>query len=66
MKRSDISRAGLAAVLLIAAGASSQETADRLVVSVRTVEHHLTAIYRKIHVRNRAEATAYALRHGYL
>jgi hypothetical protein len=31
---------------------------------VPTVEHHLATIYRKIHARNRADATAYALRHA--
>jgi DNA-binding CsgD family transcriptional regulator len=33
-------------------------------VSVHTVERHLANIYRKISVRNRAEATTYTLRAG--
>ena len=49
---------------LLAAGRSNREIAEELVVSARTVEHHIERIYRKIEARNRADATAYALRHG--
>lgn len=40
---------------LVAAGLSNREVAQRLVTSVRTVEGHLTAIYRKLGVRSRTE-----------
>ena len=36
----------------------------RLVISVHTVERHLATIYRKIGVRNRTEATAFAYKSG--
>jgi DNA-binding NarL/FixJ family response regulator len=49
---------------LIAAGRTSKEIAAELVVSVPTVERHITHIYGKIGARGRAEATAYAMRHG--
>jgi DNA-binding NarL/FixJ family response regulator len=49
---------------LIGKGKTSRETADELVLSVRTVERHLAAIYAKIDVRNRAEAAVYAKEHG--
>jgi non-specific serine/threonine protein kinase len=48
----------------IATGRTSREIAADLVVSVATVERHITHIYGKLQVRGRAEATAYALRHG--
>jgi DNA-binding NarL/FixJ family response regulator len=35
-----------------------------LVISPPTVERHIANIYNKIGVRNRAEATAYALNYG--
>jgi DNA-binding CsgD family transcriptional regulator len=47
---------------LIAAGASNKEIARQLGLSIHTVERHVANIYIKIEVRNRAEATAYALR----
>jgi DNA-binding NarL/FixJ family response regulator len=40
---------------LIAAGASNREAAAALFISVRTVETHVAAIYRKLGVRTRAE-----------
>jgi DNA-binding NarL/FixJ family response regulator len=49
---------------LIAAGRTSKEIAEELVVSVPTVERHITHIYTKIGARGRAEATAFALKHG--
>lgn len=45
---------------LVASGCSNAEVADRLVLSVRTVERHLLNAYRKLGVRSRAEAAAWA------
>ncbi len=49
---------------LLAAGKSNREIADELVLSVRTVERHVTNLYGKIDARGRADATAYAFTHG--
>jgi DNA-binding NarL/FixJ family response regulator len=52
---------------LIADGKSNHEIATKLVLSVRTVERHISNIYNKIGASGataRATATAYALRHG--
>ena len=49
---------------LIAAGCSTREIAAQLVISSHTVELHITHVYQKIGARGRAEAAAYALRHG--
>ncbi len=52
---------------LIAAGKSNQEIATELVLSVHTVERHISNIYTKIGAEGkvaRATATAYALRYG--
>lgn len=51
-------------LVLLARGQTNQEIADHLVISLRTVERHLTNIYGKIGARNRAEATVFALTHG--
>ena len=48
----------------IALGKSNREIAAELVLSVRTVERHITNIYGKINARGRADATAYALGHN--
>jgi len=49
---------------LLAAGHSNHTIAQRLVVSERTVEHHIAHIYRKLDLRGRVDAAAFALRHG--
>jgi predicted ATPase/DNA-binding CsgD family transcriptional regulator len=49
---------------LVAQGHTNREIAETLVLSERTVANHLTAIFTKIDVDNRAGATAYALRNG--
>lgn len=45
-------------------GATNKEISRRLGMSAKTVMHHSGAIYRKLGVRGRAEATAWAFRHG--
>jgi DNA-binding NarL/FixJ family response regulator len=50
----------------IAKGSSSRELAANLFVSESTVKSHLRAIYRKINVRDRSQAVAYALRKGFI
>jgi DNA-binding CsgD family transcriptional regulator len=49
---------------LIGAGRNNPEIAEALFLSVRTVERHVENLYRKIGVRSRAEAIAFALRHS--
>ena len=49
---------------LLADGDTNVEIAQTLVLSVRTVERHLSNIYGKLHVRARAEAVSVALRGG--
>ena len=43
---------------LVASGATNREAASRLFVSVRTVELHLTNVYRKLGIRSRTELAA--------
>jgi DNA-binding NarL/FixJ family response regulator len=48
---------------LIAQGLTNREIASRLVVSPKTVEHHVGQILSKLGARSRAEAAAYAVRY---
>lgn len=48
---------------LIATGCSNQQIADALVLSIHTVERHISTIYQKIGTRGKANATAYAIAH---
>lgn len=58
-----LSEREVAVLRLVAAGKSNREMAAALCRSERTIERHIENIYRKIAAHNRADATAYALRH---
>lgn len=49
---------------LVAAGLSNKDIAERLVLSVHTVERHLANIYTKIGARRRMDAATYAVEQG--
>ena len=51
-------------VKLIAEGYTSEEIAEMLVISKKTVERHRANILEKLGMRNRVELTRYAIRRG--
>jgi DNA-binding CsgD family transcriptional regulator len=51
---------------LVAEGMRNRDIAERLVVSVRTVDHHVAAIMRKLRARSRGAAVVEARRLGLL
>src|SRR5262249_9812785 len=59
-----LSARGLEGLRPVAAGRTNREIAGALVLSEHTVARHLTHIFAKTGVANRAGATAFALRHG--
>jgi DNA-binding CsgD family transcriptional regulator len=51
---------------LVAAGLRNADVAEQLVLSPRTVDHHVSAILRKLRVQTRGQAAAEAVRLGLL
>ncbi len=51
-------------VLLVSGVTSNRELAARLFVSENTIKFHLRNILAKLHLNNRAQVIAYAVRHG--
>jgi DNA-binding CsgD family transcriptional regulator len=49
---------------LVATGMTNAQVAQRLFLSPRTVQRHLSSVYRKLGVSSRAAATRFALEHG--
>ena len=50
---------------LLAQGLTNKDMAQRLILSVRTVEAHLRSVFGKLGVRSRTEAALWAVKHGY-
>ncbi len=51
---------------LVAEGESSKEIADRLCISVRTVDHHRARIMEKLNLKGTVDLIRYAMTKGYL
>jgi two-component system NarL family response regulator len=49
---------------LVATGASNQEIADRLMISVNTAKSHIRNILEKLQLENRTQAASYAMNRG--
>jgi DNA-binding CsgD family transcriptional regulator len=59
--REDLTQRESEVLALLAAGLSNREIAQRLVISVKTVEHHVSQVLGKTGLRSRAEAAAYVV-----
>ena len=51
---------------LVAEGLTNREIAGRLIISDNTVRNHISHIMDKLDMTRRAQAAAYAARHGFL
>jgi DNA-binding NarL/FixJ family response regulator len=51
---------------LVAQGKSNAEVAKALFITTKTVKYHLTGIFCKLGLKNRTEAAAYAINHGFV
>lgn len=61
-----LSRREIDVLRLLAGGLTNREIAAELVLSVRTVDAHVRNIFAKTGSRGRAQAVAFAIRHGLL
>jgi DNA-binding CsgD family transcriptional regulator len=57
-----LSRRETEVLRLLGEGLSNREVADRLFISPKTAEHHVSRIYGKLGLKSRAEAAGYAVR----
>ncbi len=57
-----LSRRETEVLRLLAEGLTNREIAERLYISPKTAEHHVSRVYAKLGVSTRAEAAAYAAR----
>jgi DNA-binding CsgD family transcriptional regulator len=64
--RKDLTRRELEVLRLLAAGHTNTEIAEKLVLSVRTVESHRASLRRKLGRPSRSELRRYALQRGLL
>ena len=62
----DLTERQVEVLRLVSRGLSNAEIAERLVLSRRTVEHHVQDMYLKIGVSTRAGAAMFAMQHGLL
>jgi predicted ATPase/DNA-binding CsgD family transcriptional regulator len=62
----DLSAREAEVLRLVATGLTNAEVAKELFLSSRTVDWHLSSIYRKLGIHSRAEATRFASEHGLL
>jgi two-component system, NarL family, response regulator NreC len=51
---------------LIARGFTNKEIAERMYLSVKTIESHRSKIYKKLNLKSRADAVEYAIKHRLL
>lgn len=66
MMRSDLTARELQILELLAQGSTNKQIAGALDISDNTVRHHVNNIMEKLHVSDRTEAVATALRQGVL
>lgn len=60
----DLTKREKEVLALVTGGATNKEIASQLYISTSTVDFHMHNILTKLHLRNRAQAVAWAIAHG--
>ena len=63
-QRTELSEREVEIVELVAAGLTNQEIAERLMISKRTVDNHVSNIFTKTGAKNRVALLNWAMDHG--
>jgi DNA-binding NarL/FixJ family response regulator len=63
--REELSSRQIEVLTLVASGLTYKEVGARLYLSERTIKYHMSEIYHRLHLENRAQVIAYARRMGY-
>ncbi|MQY66033.1 MAG: hypothetical protein GH147_06075 [Clostridia bacterium] len=64
--RANLTKREVKVLKLVASGKTNKEIAKKLFISEKTVKNHLNHIYRKLGVKNRAQAVVEALKRDYI
>ncbi len=64
MAAQDVSEREMEVLVLIAKGMIPREIARALTISEKTVRNHISSIYRKIGIYDRAQVVVYAVKKG--
>ena len=51
---------------MLAMGLTNREIADKLTISVKTVDSHRSHVLKKLQLRNNSDNTRYAIQHGFI
>jgi len=65
-KRGNLTKREIRVLKLVASGKTNKEIAKKLFVSEKTVKNHLNHIYKKLGVKNRAQAVVEGLKRDYI
>jgi DNA-binding NarL/FixJ family response regulator len=63
---SSLSKRELEVLCFLASGMTNREIAKQLGISVKTIDTHRGHVLKKLHLRNNADLTRFAIRHGFV
>ncbi len=65
-RASSLSKREFEVLCLLAMGLTNREIADKLTISIKTVDSHRRHVLKKLSLRNNSDITRFAIQHGYI